>query len=365
MSEWKKVRLGDVCLLNYGKSLVATKRINGGIPVYSSAGITGWHNQSLINSKAIIVGRKGTVGTVYLSETAFWCIDTAYYILPNDEVYNLKYLYYRLMSLGLNKLNEDSAVPGLNRETAYSQTFNLPPLNEQKWIVDILGSLDDKIELNSRINLNLESQAQALFKRWFVDFEFPDANGNPYKSSGGEFIDSELGGIPKGWKIGSLSDIVSIKYGKDHKKLENGCIPVYGSGGVMRYVEKSLYEQESVLIPRKGTLDNIIYINEPFWSVDTMFYTEMKEKNIAKFVYFFMQSQDLVSMNAGSAVPSMTTEILNKLTVIIPISENLKLFEDIANPIFKAMQNNKQQNKKFTDLRNAILPKLMNNEIKL
>ena len=121
MINWEKVCLGDICTLNYGKSLITDNRLTGKIPVYSSAGITGWHNQSLVNCEGIIIGRKGTVGTVYLSNCPFYCIDTAYYILP-DKRYNLYYLYYRLKSLGLEKLNEDSAVPGLNRETAYMQS---------------------------------------------------------------------------------------------------------------------------------------------------------------------------------------------------------------------------------------------------
>jgi len=151
---WKKVRLGDVVLLNYGKALISSNRIHGSIPVYSSGGITGYHNNPLVNSDGIIVGRKGTVGTVYYSPSPFFCIDTAYYILPSEN-YNIKYIYYRLRSLGLDKLNEDSAVPGLNRDTAYSQTFVLPPLNEQNIIAKTLSCHDDKIELNEKINHHL------------------------------------------------------------------------------------------------------------------------------------------------------------------------------------------------------------------
>lgn len=92
--------------------------------------------------------------------------------------------------------------------------------------------------------------------------------------------------MPEGWKVGKLSDLITVKYGKDHKKLDDGKYPVYGSGGIMRYVDNFLYDKESVLIPRKGTLNNVFYINEPFWSVDTMFYTEMKKKH-RKICLFF------------------------------------------------------------------------------
>ena len=98
MTKWVKCKLGDICTLNYGKSLTATNRVAGDIPVYSSAGITGSHNVALVQSKGIIVGRKGSVGTVYYSDKPFYCIDTAYYILPDDEKYDFKWLYYRLKS---------------------------------------------------------------------------------------------------------------------------------------------------------------------------------------------------------------------------------------------------------------------------
>ena len=171
--------------------------------------------------------------------------------------------------------------------------------------------------------------------------------------------------MPEGWKVGKLSELINVKYGKDHKKLEDGNYPVYGSGGIMRYVEKFLYDKESVLIPRKGTLNNVFYINEPFWSVDTMFYTEMKKENIAKYVYFLVKSKDLNAMNAGSAVPSMTTEILNAMEVVIPSDEYLERFETIVSPMFKQIKQCIIENENLASIRDTLLPKLMNGEIEV
>lgn len=120
------------------------------------------------------------------------------------------------------------------------------------------------------------------------------------------------------WKTYKLSELVEIKYGKDHKHLADGEIPLYGSGGIMRYVDTPLYEQESILIPRKGTLSNLFYLNIPFWSVDTMFYTKIKAGNNGKYLYYLLKSMDLASMNVGSAVPSLTTEVLNKVEINVP-----------------------------------------------
>ena len=165
------------------------------------------------------------------------------------------------------------------------------------------------------------------------------------------------------WTTGYLSDLITVKYGKDHKKLEDGDIPCYGSGGVMRYVERSIYDHESVLIPRKGTLNNVMYVNVPFWSVDTMFYTVMKISNVAKFVYHYVKGKDLASMNAGSAVPSMTVDILNAMELQIPSSTALAEFETIVQPLYKAMKDNEIENKKLAELRDTLLPKLMLGEL--
>ena len=116
-------------------------------------------------------------------------------------------------------------------------------------------------------------------------------------------IASEFGEIPQGWIVGKLGEAVNVKYGKDHKSLSVGTYPCYGSGGIMRYVDKTLCSNESVLIPRKGTLSNLMYVREPFWSVDTMFFTEFKRDNFVKYFYLRMKRVDLVEMNVGSAVP--------------------------------------------------------------
>ena len=209
----------------------------------------------------------------------------------------------------------------------------------QRKIARTLAALDEKIEANRAINDNLQQQAQAIYTSMFVSNADPD------------------------WAKGHLSDLITVKYGKDHKKLGDGTYPVFGSGGIMRYVERPLYTAESVLIPRKGTLNNVMYVNEPFWSVDTMFFTEMKIPNVAKFVFHFVKAKDLASMNAGSAVPSMTTDILNALELAIPSAECLAEFESLVAPMYQAMQANNRESAKLAELRDTLLPKLISDEI--
>lgn len=165
------------------------------------------------------------------------------------------------------------------------------------------------------------------------------------------------------WREGKLSELIAVKYGKDHKKLDDGSYPVYGSGGIMRYVERPLYSGESVLIPRKGTLNNVMYVNGSFWSVDTMFYTEMLRPNLAKFIYHFVKGKDLASLNAGSAVPSMTTNILNAMQLYLPDDETLQKFEQLVAPMYATMQANEQQSSNLALVRDTLLPKLMSGKL--
>ena len=239
----------------------------------------------------------------------------------------------------LHSIVTGSAQPKFNKTNFRDMLVPVPPQEQQDKIVSILQPLEDKIEQNKKINKNLTQQAQAIYADIFI------TNADP------------------AWPLGHLSDLITVRYGKDHKKLDDGPFPVYGSGGVMRYVERPIYEKESVLIPRKGTLNNVMYVNEPFWSVDTMFFTEMKHPDVAKFVFHFVKSKDLASLNAGSAVPSMTTDILNAMELSIPDAETLKRFESIVDPMYRAMKHNSEESKKLAAVRDTLLPRLMSGEL--
>lgn len=272
-----------------------------------------------------------------------WLNQHIFKVTPSECV-DKKYLYYLLKSLKptFTAIASNKQTTGLGHVTIKDLKeliIDLPTRSTQEAISNYLYALDSKIHLNKQLNDNLQQQAHAIYVSMFI------TNADP------------------SWQQGHLSDLVIVKYGKDHKKLADGNYPVYGSGGIMRYVECPLYDQESVLIPRKGTLNNVIYVNQPFWSVDTMFYTEMRLPNVAKFVYHFVKSKDLASMNTGSAVPSMTTDILNAMEVVIPSAAALEEFERIVSPMYKEMQENDKQSTALGTLRDILLPKLMSGEI--
>lgn len=289
-----------------------------------------------------------------------------------------------------------TTVTGIKQSELRKIQLRFPEFNEQKAIAHILGSLDDKIELNRQMNATLEAMAQALFKSWFVDFDpvldnalaagnpIPDelqskaaarlALGDARKPLPAEIqalfpssfvLTEEMEWIPEGWEDLNLSSLLEIKYGKDHKALNEGTIPVYGSGGLMRYVDSALFSGESILIPRKGTLSNLMYVNETFWTVDTMFYSVPKLENTAKFLFYFLKTFDFNSMNVGSAVPSMTTKVLNELKVIKPSAVILEAFEKYLSTLFQKNKNLQNENKYLTNLRDTLLPKLLSGELRI
>lgn len=249
---------------------------------------------------------------------------------------------------------------GLSLDALKSIEIRIPSIEKQRELVAQYQAVANKIKVNEQICEKLEATAQTLYKQWFVDFEFPIEEGKLYKSSGGAMIyNQELEKeIPEGWEVGLLSDLITVKYGKDYKHLNNGNIPLYGSGGIMSYVDEILYDKPSVLIPRKGSLNNILYIKTPFWSVDTMFYTIPKIDYTLIYVFNVLSKMDFNSLNVGSAVPSMTTEYLNSMQILIPENNVLKVFDFELNQLedYKISINN--QNQKLTQLQSLLLSRL-------
>ncbi|MGV4439032.1 restriction endonuclease subunit S [Ornithobacterium rhinotracheale] len=255
------------------------------------------------------------------------------------------------------------AVGGVRGSLEWEDFMNfelpIPDIEKQKAIVKEYQTLTHRIALNEALNQKLEETAQALYKHWFVDFEFPNHKGKPYQSSGGaivynEELDKE---IPEGWEVKSLDNLLEIKYGKDYKHLKQGNIPLYGSGGIMNFVNDYLYNKPSVLIPRKGSLANILYVDEPFWSVDTMFYTKLINYEFGFYSFYYLKTLDFNALNVGSAVPSMTTKLLNSLRLIIPKLEILKSFHNIIQAMYFNRKVAKKENQLLIELQEVLLSK--------
>ncbi len=218
MSEWKETTLGGLVTFQRGHDLPMSKVIEGKYPIMGSNGIIGYHNEYTTKAPSVTIGRSGNIGNAFLIKEDFWAHNTTLYAkeFHDSDPY---FVYYLVKNLKFNRFNSGSAVPSLNRNFIHPIPLNAPDLPEQKAIAAVLTCLDDKIELLRQQNQTLEKIAETLFKHWFVDFEFPNEDGKPYKSSGGKMLDSlsacdaqagELGKIPDGWRIDKLNKIIEF-----------------------------------------------------------------------------------------------------------------------------------------------------------
>ncbi|MEY8462966.1 restriction endonuclease subunit S [Streptococcus merionis] len=359
-----EVRLGDLIDFKNGKSI---QKSEGMIPIYGGNGVLGYTDDFNF-SNAVVIGRVGAYcGSIHVSKGECWVSDNAIAAIPKTDI-NIDYVYYLLKMLNLNSLHIGSSQPLITQSMLSNLTVNFETdFFKQSQIVNILNLIDSKIAINNQINQELEAMAKTLFDYWFVQFDFPDENGQPYKSSGGKMVynDQLKREIPEGWEVEKLGDFLTIRNGKDHKSLHDGDICVYGSGGLMRTVDTAIYESQSILIPRKGTLNNVMYVNEAFWTVDTMFYSEIKKENSALFVYYSIKDIDFLKLNTGTGVPSMTSSILYSLNIISPDSSLYERFDEVCSVYYKITKKNSEQNQELAQFRDWLLPMLMNGQVKV
>lgn len=268
------------------------------------------------------------------------------------------YLFYIMKTYNFYMQADSVAIGAAQRTISLTalrnMTVELPSMDVQKKIATTLSRYDSLIDNYQKQIKLLEEAAQRLYKEWFVNLRFPGHENT-------KIVD----GVPEGWEKKSITDILDIKYGKDHKSLKEGDIPVFGTGGIMRYVNKGLHSGETVLIPRKGSLNNIMLFNGTFWTIDTMFFTIPKEENVAKIAYHFLKRQDMYSYNIGAAVPSMTINILHSMKLLLPTMDIRQLFENSIGKFYCAIEKLFTQLRLLTESRDRLLPKLLSGEIEV
>ena len=245
--------------------------------------------------------------------------------------------------------------------------FPITEIDSPEKAGNLICSIHQKIQNNNSIISELEAMAKDIYDYWFVQFDFPDENGKPYKSSGGKMVWNEnlKREIPEGWISGCMGDVLSVENGKDHKHLGEGHVPVYGSGGIMRYANDALYDGEAVLVPRKGTLNNVMYTSGPIWTVDTMFYTVAKRDCLTIFLYYTLSRFDFEKLNTGTGVPSMTSMIIKRLPLVIPDDSILQRFDSHLKPVFEMIKHLSNESMNLASLRDWLLPMLMNGQVKV
>ncbi len=395
MSEFKTYTLDQLCIVGSSKRVHLSDYVQQGIPFYRSKEVIELSSGKNISEQLFISSEKyskikskfpvpqendvlitavGTIGEILVvKDPNFYFKDGNLIWLRNInfEIIDIDYLYYFLKSDLFQKTikynNIGAVQKALTIDFLKTVKIILPSLDNQIKLISVLKLIDKKLKINNQINQELEAMAKTLYDYWFVQFDFPDKNGKPYKSSGGKMVyHPELKReIPEGWGVEKLSYFLTIKNGKDHKHLQDGKLAVYGSGGVMRTVADYLYSGESILFPRKGTLNNVMYVNEKFWTVDTMFYSEVNKNSSALYVFYSVKVIDFNKLNTGTGVPSMTSSILYDLNIIVPEENILEKFNTIVKKNYETIKLNNIQNQELTQLRDWLLPMLMNGQVKV
>ena len=413
-SEWKQYSLGDICENIFSGGTPSTKNTNywnGSIPWLSSGETRNNFINSTektitldgVNNSSTKLAKKGDIviasaGQGYTrGQTSFCNIDTyinqsLIAIRTNNAKIHNKYLYYNLKGRydELRQLSDGHSIRGsLTTKIIKDLVIKLPSLEEQEKIANILSSLDDKIELNNEMNKTLEEMAQSIYKRWFVDFEFPNEDGEPYKSSGGEMVDSELGMIPKGWEVKKISELIEVKDGTHASpKVSKEGFPLVTSKHIKGdriaiedakiisekdYLEvnkRSKVDTGDILISMIGTVGLTYFVQEEeinFAIKNIGLFKTSQNKTLSEYFYLYLKSDNMKNYIearlAGTTQKYISLGELRNIPVVLPNDSIIDKFKKVVGVLLDKRRLNIINNEELMITRDTLLPKLMNGEI--
>jgi len=398
-SDWQETCWGNIATLEYGKGLRSYQKAAGAYRVFGTNGPIGWHDEPLCPFPSVIIGRKGAYRGVHFSPAPFFVIDTAFYLKPKIDL-SVKWAYYELLTHDINTMDSGSAIPSTSRESFYQLPVRVPPLEDQHAIAHILGSLDDKIELNRRINKTLEATARAIFKSWFVDFDpvhakseghptgLPDDIAALFPDS---FEDSELGEIPKGWEVKPIGQAVKC-VGGSTPSTKN---PAFWDGGKNPFVtpkDMSSLTSPVILDTSRHITDagvdkissgrlpigtvilssrapiGYLAITEVTVSVNQGIIAMVCNKNLPNhFVMYWIETNmETIKSNAGGTTfAEISKRNFRPIPVVVPQKPVLDAFIQQVEPLHKQVVLNLQQSNSLASLRDILLPKLISGELRV
>jgi type I restriction enzyme S subunit len=365
---------------------------DGEIPVFGSGGLMRYVNQSIYDDESILLPRKGTLSNIQYFNQPFWTVDTLYYTVVDKSKASPYYLYHYLKRLDLSNLNSGTGVPSMTFGAYYGIKLQLPDLPTQQKIASVLSALDDKIELNNKINAELEAMAKTLFDYWFEQFDFPDGNGKPYKSSGGTMIWNEAlkRDIPEGWAAETISDLGSVIGGstpskaipenfsnsgtpwitpKDlsmnigNKFISKGETDVSEIG--LKKASLNILDAGSVLMSSRAPI-GYLAINRLPCTTNQGFKSVVCNKNYTCEYVFYVLKHNMPKIEAnasGSTFKEISTGVLRSIKVVKPLVKIVNKYVEKVGPIFQKQNNLEIQNNELAQLRDWLLPMLMNGQV--
>ncbi|TNE71440.1 restriction endonuclease subunit S [bacterium] len=366
MNEWKEFKIGQLLILEYGKSLTDYRSGKGKYNVFGTNGKIGLSDFFLYDEPALIIGRKGAYREVHLANEPFFVIDTAFYTKKKNELANTSFMYYWFKNVDINAMDSGSAIPSTNRDEVYDLDIKLPPLQEQKTIASVLSSLDDKIDLLHRQNATLEKMAETLFRQWFVE----EAKEDWEVTTLYDAIELVGGGTPKTsveeyWngniKWLSGGDIVS-----NHKSIITSSEKTITEEGLNNSSAK-LLPKFSTVISARGTVGKYCILSEPMAYSQSNYGIKPKYQDCYFFTYLLINHlvEELNSAAYGSVFDTITTNTFKGLEITIPPENEIRAIESNVESYFIKILNNQNQIHTLTTMRDTLLPKLMSGEVRI
>ncbi|KFD40042.1 type I restriction endonuclease subunit S [Schleiferia thermophila str. Yellowstone] len=382
MTELK--RIGDIVNFKRGYDLPAYARVDGEYPVMSSSGVSGYHNEFKIEGEGLVTGRYGTLGEFYYVNGKYWPHNTALYVTDFKGNYP-KYVYFLMKSLSFLKRSDKSTVPGIDRKDLHEIKIPYIKGEQQKLIADALFLIEEKIALNNDINTELENLAKTIYNYWFVQFDFPNEEGKPYKTSGGEMVWNEelKREIPKGWEVFLLKEKLEFERGVEpgsdkyfEKQIDETLIPFFKVGGMNGDTDVwikndeangAICREEDILLSLDGSVGRIaIGLSGAYSSGIRKVYP--KNGNFPKsYIYFLLHSDEIQQTIKKNATGSNILHAAKALDYMMaPYNANVvESFDKLCNPIFNKILATKRENQELIKLRDFLLPLLMNGQVKV
>jgi type I restriction enzyme S subunit len=375
--DWIECRLGDILTLKRGYDLPRKERIPGSIPIVSSSGVTGFHQEAKVKGPGVVTGRYGTLGKAYYVPGDFWPLNTSLYVTDfkgNDR----RFIYYFLQSQGLERQNVAGAVPGVNRNYLHQLPVRVPPLSTQRKITAILSAYDDLIQNNTRRIQILEEMAQAIYRQWFVEFKFPLHEDVPRIDSG-----TELGEIPEGWEVQPFSNLVIInpKLAVD-KRVKKPYVGMNALSIDSMLIDLGLVEMKTgssgakfqnrdVLFPRitpsveNGKAGFVQFLDEGQIAIGSTEIIVFREKELnPEYIYFLsrepaFRGNAINSMVGASGRQRVQTGCFDTYLVANPPRRLLENFAETVTPMFEMVHTLAKKNANLRSTRDLLLPRLM------
>ena len=381
----KEYKLSEILTIKNGRDYKNLK--NGLYPVYGSGGLMCTVDNYLYERPSVLLPRKGTLSNIQFADSPFWTVDTLYYTEIDTHLADPYYLYYYLKQLDLTRLDSGTGVPSMTFDSYYNIKVNLPNIHEQRAVGQFLSVLDDKIQLNRRINDNLEAMAKQLYDYWFVQFDFPNEESKPYKSSGGAMVWNEKlkREIPQGWYADNICKIANILSGGTPSKAvddywNNGTIPFFGptdcNGSVfqiktadhitqkgLEHCSSSLFEEGIVIITARGSIGKLVIVGTPMAMNQSCYALQSKEGEYEYLYFLTTQLIDcLKAKGSGSVFKSIIASDIEHSTLCIATENVVSDFCKKVTPLFEKLKTNTIEIAELTKQRDELLPLLMNGQ---